>query len=186
MPIRWCSYYKPPKFFLYNQQQHQHMMRADFIQFSHCVWEDQHICHMQVNHDVVMNSRLFWLVVLLWSIHCTGCLMSGRTPSLAFEVQYLSQCLVLSWYLIFVQWMHDFYFCVQLSYLSDFLISSRMMNFLMPVQLSICSHLFYFSSNQFFPLSLSFVVPHLLPLALFTYGYCPITSHFIHFFFPGR
>lgn len=51
--------------------------------------------------------------------HYAGCLMSGMTSLLTFELQYLSQCLVLSWHLRNICWVKACFILLYPSMISE-------------------------------------------------------------------
>ena len=110
MSISWYSYCKRSKFSLHNQKHNWQVRSVYLVVFRLCLGKINIIRHMGVNLD---TGTLREDLIILNTIHYSGFLMSGITSLLIFQLQYLSQCLVLSRYLINVCWMNA---CFRLLY----------------------------------------------------------------------
>lgn len=103
MSISWCSCCKRSKFSLHNQKHNWQVRSVYLVVFRLFLGKVNIIWHMWVNLD---TETLREDLIILNTIHYSGFLMSGITSLLSFQLQYLSQCLVLRWYLINVCWMN--------------------------------------------------------------------------------
>lgn len=105
----------------------------------------------------------FFFFLFFNNTHYAGCLMSGMTSLLTFELQYLSQCLVLSWHLRNICWMNACFILLYPSMISEWFCGFFQVNDVLYA--SAIFHMFVsvllLTISKIFSLFLSFVVPYI-------------------------
>lgn len=118
---------------------------------------------MWINLDIETLSKDFFFFLFFNNTHYAGCLMSGMTSLLTFELQYLSQCLVLSWHLRNICWMNACFILLYPSMISEWFCDFFQVNDILYA--SAIFHMFVsvllLTISKLFSLFLSFVVPYI-------------------------